>query len=526
MNVIAYIRISTKDQSNFSLTAQEEHVRNYAARNGYVILALFKDNGQSAKNFDRTEWKKLEAFVREHHSKVSFLVVPKYDRFSRDVAEALQMIDLLEKRYRILIISVFEPISLRPDSPYYFQFRTQMLMNAQVERMVIIERTKMGQHQAAKQGLVINNAPYGYEHYRNEKKQPTVRIDEEKAKVVVECFNLFLQGVSYTEIQIELKRRFGYQQYKKGAVQRMLSNPVYSGLIKVPAFMDEPEHYVNGIHEPIISPATWWQVQEMMQPKPKPKSILNPDFPLRGALHCDCGKLFTAANSSGKKSKIGYYFCNVHRGANYNSSRLHEQFNSLLTELSLSEVMINYLRQLTEKEMTRAISEQVSQLSEKQKIIHELTIKQENLQEKYISNEFSREEFLKWNSRFTAEKTILERELQEISIPIEMVWQHYHDSLHKLGNMRELFHAAELHQKQSLINQVFDGQLVYSNGHFRTPYLINIFHSKAASLQEKGLLVLEQPGDKKRSFKMLYPERNQNRTLNDFLSLISAIRVA
>ena len=45
---IGYIRISTKDQSNFSLEGQEKYIREYAERLQITISAIFKDDGKSA----------------------------------------------------------------------------------------------------------------------------------------------------------------------------------------------------------------------------------------------------------------------------------------------------------------------------------------------------------------------------------------------------------------------------------------------------------------------------------------------
>ena len=85
MKAIGYIRISTKDQSNFSLSGQEKYIRDFCEKHNYELATVFKDDGQSAKNFDRPDWKALEQFIKENNS-VTTLVVAKYDRFSRNVS--------------------------------------------------------------------------------------------------------------------------------------------------------------------------------------------------------------------------------------------------------------------------------------------------------------------------------------------------------------------------------------------------------------------------------------------------------
>lgn len=525
-NAIGYIRISGKDQSNFSLGAQEEHVRGYADKNKYQLLALFTDNGQSAKNFDRAEWRNLEAFVKEHYRNIQWLIVPKYDRFSRNVSEALQMIELLEDKYKIRIISVFEPIHARPDSPYFFQFRTQMLMNAQVERLVIIERTRTGLNQAMKRGLVVNNAPYGYIKCRSERNEPTVKIDETKAVIIRKAFELFLQGTGYREIHLELRRSYGYKQSGKGCVQRLLSNPIYAGLVRVSAFMDEPAYVVKGIHEGLISPEIWWQVQSLMAPKTKTNQTLSEDFHMRGSVNCHCGRHLTAAFSKGKKIKVGYYFCHTHRSANLRSTILHDQFEQILTELSLPDQHLEYLRTITEAQMKQSLADAEVMLATKKLEYRDLALKQEALQEQFLNRDWSAADFHKWNTRLTAQKNILTREISELSHPLDRIWEAYRESIYRLGDMKSLFNSAFLTQKQAFIKILFDNQLYYQDGGYRTHFLIDIFKPKAASLHEKGLLIIEQPEGKIEKSDAGSLSATKIEHLNNFLSLVASIRVA
>lgn len=496
-NAIGYIRISSKDQSNFSLAAQEDHVRKFAERSSFNLVALFTDNGQSAKNFDRAEWKKLEEFIKAHHRNLSVLIVPKYDRFSRNVSEALQMIEKLEDRFEIRIISVFEPIHARPDSPYFFQFRTQMLMNAQVERLVIIERTRTGLNLAMKRGYWVNNAPYGYRNYRNNRNEPTLIIDEPKAIAVRKAYEMFLQGTGFREIHLVLKHSYGFKMEGKGCVQRILSNPVYAGMVKVPSFMDEPEQIVKGIHEPIISSETWWKANELMRPKSRTNKMLSDDFPLRGSLNCHCGRHLTAAFSQGKKSRIGYYFCFSHRSANLRASVLHDQFMNILRELSLPDSHIEYLRTLTDQEMKKVLVDKEVMLDEKKKQLRAVNQKLETLQEQFLERQWSAADYSKWNNRLHGEKVLIEKEIADLARPIELTWKLYAESLYRLGDLSSLYELADLHQKQAFVSMLFDSKLYYQDGMYRTPYILEIFKPKATSLQQNRLLVIEQPAGKR-----------------------------
>ena len=93
MDAIAYCRISIIDQSSNSLPGQKAEITAYCTRNNLNLVKIFTDNGQSAFNFDRKEWKEVEAFIKKTPS-VKYLVISAIDRFSRaNLAEALMKMD-------------------------------------------------------------------------------------------------------------------------------------------------------------------------------------------------------------------------------------------------------------------------------------------------------------------------------------------------------------------------------------------------------------------------------------------------
>ena len=103
---IGYARISTKDQSTYSLKGQHDEIVSYCAKNDISLLSVFEDDGQSAKNFDRISWIQVEDYIKINHKDIDYLIVYKYDRFSRNLTESLAMIDKLEKKYKIVILSI------------------------------------------------------------------------------------------------------------------------------------------------------------------------------------------------------------------------------------------------------------------------------------------------------------------------------------------------------------------------------------------------------------------------------------
>jgi site-specific DNA recombinase len=87
------------------------------------------------------------------------------------------------------------------------------------------------------------------------------------------------------------------------AIQKILKNPVYIGLIHARAYQDHPDQWVEGIHEKLIDKVTFYQVQQRFKKPVMHHRIINDDFPLRGVLKCHCGLPLTGAKSTGKSGR-------------------------------------------------------------------------------------------------------------------------------------------------------------------------------------------------------------------------------
>lgn len=99
MNAIGYVRISTKDQSKYSLDAQSDAIREYCSRNDLGLLNIFRDNGECSDTFDRADFLALEDFIKKHKGSVRYLIIMDHDRFSRDLAEALLKISSSKRNF-------------------------------------------------------------------------------------------------------------------------------------------------------------------------------------------------------------------------------------------------------------------------------------------------------------------------------------------------------------------------------------------------------------------------------------------
>lgn len=159
MNVIIYTRVSTEDQkeNGFSLQDQERRLRAHCEKNGKKIIAHYQDN-YSGKNFNRPEFQKMLAALRDKNLKASQFLCVRMDRFSRDLIITLDMIQTL-KTLKVDVSFLENDFDLSiPENkiPYVLNM---VLPQVENERRGL--NTKNGLRQAKREGKWVARAPKG-----------------------------------------------------------------------------------------------------------------------------------------------------------------------------------------------------------------------------------------------------------------------------------------------------------------------------------------------------------------------------
>jgi len=487
LNAIGYCRLSTTDQSNYSLESQSRVIAEYCQRNNLNLLEVFEDNGESSYTFDRPDWKALEAFIKKKKD-VQYLIISEHDRFSRNLAEALLKIKELFDKFGIRVLATSDRLDSDHADPSTYIMRAFKYMMAESELMRIRERTKAGMVQAAMNGYHANMAPYGYLNGRTEDKKPLLIPNEPKAAIVRKIFALALKGETPENIRRKVKEE-GFHHTNKSAIQDILANAVYAGLIKVPAFKGRPSYLTKGKHIPLVAENDYWQLQG----KGKTMAVQNKDeVPLRGVLHCHCGKLMTAGNS---KNRIGkyywYYLCGIHK-QNFSAIKLHQQFADLLECLALSVEDVAYLRDKLLALIGASFQKRAHEVGATDEELKVVKLKILKTEEKYLSNtHISAETFDKVMRELKIRKGQLEKKLSELAADNQVYIDRMEILLPRLTSIRSAFDMMDLTQKQQFIRVIFGENLIYAENSYRTQFLHPFFNSKVLILKEKGLLIVQ-----------------------------------
>ncbi|MDB5230778.1 MAG: site-specific recombinase [Chitinophagaceae bacterium] len=150
------------------------------------------------------------------------------------------------------------------------------------------------------------------------------------------AFNKLAEGVFNTEDIFMQAKAKGFKR-NKCAFWDCIRNPVYCGMIFIPAFKDEQSIIVQGLHEPIISTSLFYKVQDVLNCRSriyKPRQTGDPNLPLRGFLECpDYGLKLSGSASTGFTKRVHYYHCRGGCKFRINAQKANELFLNELKDL-------------------------------------------------------------------------------------------------------------------------------------------------------------------------------------------------
>jgi site-specific DNA recombinase len=523
---ITYLRFSNDGQSNSSIERQDIITENWRNNNDVENCGIYKDEGFSARTFDRPDIKKLFSFLTTNRN-IDYLIVSDLTRFSRELGDAVNMVKNIQHTYNIKIVSAGRnAIYDVNDSTSYFMMALEFLIG-NTENLKRSSDINGGIYAAKKkEGRYVHGAPYGYKNIRLENNKPGIAPDEKTAHIVQFIFHAFLQNTPLNEIRKQANT-LGFNQKSNSSITRILTNKIYTGLIHVKAYKEYPEEWVRGIHIPIIDHTTFNAVQQKLVKK-NPKQIINDAMPLRGVLKCWCNQPLTGAPSRSKTGRYyNYYKCNVSSAHNNISAiKAHDQLNEVWKYMSLPHRIIYSVRERSEQMLEERLKENSRLISIKASELKKVEADLQSMEEKYIGNRIEFDTYQRWYTQFSTQRIQLQSQLQHLRKDENETWFLIETELEKLTDLNYIYGAATTIQKQQLIRIGFDSRLYYRQGIYRTPYIMPVLSHNELILKEKNLLLL----DKKNGNSMEFPLGGAHGTtielLHSLLSFIHSVKIA
>ncbi len=406
---VIYLRVSTEEQvDNFSLATQEDICRKEAAKRGYEIVDIFREEGRSAKTIvGRPVLISLLEYCRKNKNAINAVFVYRLDRVSRQTSDYLAIRKkLLEKD--VTIISATEPTG---DSPTEKLVETILAGFAQLDNDIRSERAKNGLRARFLSGLISGKCPLGY------KLETGYAVKDPKTwDLVKRGWDLMATGTKsladMAKVMNEwgLRETHGKREYKlrMQTVARTFHLKFYAGKL---VSLKHPEE-IKGQHVPMITEEQFYKVQAIIEGRNTNKatfarrSFENPDFPLRRIIKCGkCGGGLTGCWSTGKcGGKYAYYWCAAK--CNYKCIRvkvLEDALIDTLKKATPTEKCLNLFIEFMYKSYQERLSRLTKTKNEADEEIERLKELRKTLVEKNLEGIYS-DEIFKEQSGMVEEK--------------------------------------------------------------------------------------------------------------------------
>lgn len=304
-----YIRVSTDEQAQkgYSQRSQEEKLGKYCEERHIDILErVFEDH--SAKDFDRPAWSRMMASLNARKApKPDFILFTRWDRFSRNTANAYYMITLL-KKMGIELQAIDQPLDLLvPENKVML---AMYIVTAEVENDRRSLNVRQGMQRAKREGRWMGLAPIGYINVSMPDGTKAIVPRQPEALLVAKAFEKLPEASSVRALYREMVK-MGLS-YSISAFFGMLQNPVYCGRIRIGDANGWHATEVPGTHQPLVSEELFSLVQKRLR-HPNTKYVpqaANPILMLRGMIYCPvCSKRLTGSGSKGHAKRYFYYHC-------------------------------------------------------------------------------------------------------------------------------------------------------------------------------------------------------------------------
>ncbi len=460
MLTIAYIRVSTEDQVDYSPDAQRNRCVQYAITHDLGAVTFLSDEGLSGKDLNRPALTELTKLVES--GEVANVIVWKLDRLTRDSADQSGLIKLFERNC-VALHSVSEGRIDVKSASGRMQAGIHGVLS-QFFREGLVENVLMGNHQAiAEKGRWLNRAPSGYDMI-NGYLQPS-----ENAALIPLIFHLRADGKSYNEIEAATGVKFS-------TVRQICGNRVYLGETRI------KDKWYPGIHQPLVNPEEFSAAQRGNASGQR----IGKDL-LSGRVICGtCGRRI-AIDSNGRGD--GIYRCK-HRGkgcdvAGRSAKGLHRAAKLAMRVLSNDDELQAAIRQ----ELCGRGPEARAAKPSRSGAVATLRRKRQQLLDLYYAEKISPTMFAEEEGRLTrqieaieSEATLRHKETERRNVLADQ-FEHVAALLRQIDT-DAIWDAANDRERKQLVNEIIEAVIVYPD---RLQVTINGAPPLTVALSEVGL---------------------------------------
>ena len=295
----AYLRVSTEKQDEYSLDSQLKLIRDYAAKNDYIVPEefVFMDDGISGRSAKkRPAFNQMIGWAKEKDRPFEAILVWKFSRFARNQEESIVYKSMLT-RSGVDVISVSEPLA---EGPFGSLIERILEWMDEFYSIRLSGEVKRGMTEKVSRGEVVTVPSFGYDIVAKN------YIPNADAETVRRIYREFLSGAGMSTIARQLglegvRTRRGNPPDNRW-IEYILQNPVYIGKIRwskngksnYQRGGDTSGSYLTDGHfEPIVPMEMWESVQDRLAMQKAGRArYARRDQPvewmLKGLVRCSC----------------------------------------------------------------------------------------------------------------------------------------------------------------------------------------------------------------------------------------------
>ena len=305
MNVVIYARFSSHNQTEQSIEGQLQVCYDFAQRNDMTVIHEYIDRAISGTTDNRQQFQKMIADSKKRHFEA--VLVYQLDRFARNRFDsAVNKAKLRENGVKV--VSAKENIS---DDPSGIILESVLEGYNEYYSVELSQKIKRGMSVSiAKRKILGGQCPLGF---KIDKENKTYIIDEEKALIVRQIFQMYAEGESVATI-IDTLNSQNYttstgSNFNKNSLNKLLQNKKYIG-----SYMYKGEELEKDVFPKIVPIDIFERVQHRIEKARKAPATAKAfeEYLLTTKLYCGhCKNMMIGVSGTSKTGKKHcYYSCN------------------------------------------------------------------------------------------------------------------------------------------------------------------------------------------------------------------------
>lgn len=314
-------------------------------------------------------------------------------------------------------------------------------------------------------------APVGYSNKISETGRKYIAVREDEACIMRWAFGEIASGMFNTQ-QIWKMACVKGLKCSKNSFWNAIRNPLYCGKVFVPKHKEEEGCLVQGQHEPLISEALFYEVQDVLDGRKKTKRttvMADPNLPLRGFLLCPrCGKILTGSASKGRTNYYHYYHCSSSCGFRHKAPEANEmivdeirKYVKPLGTLSLYKEVISSVY----KNKTKNQRSDVQQLKVQLEGLNKRLSKARDL---LLGGDIEPDDYRTIKSETEERINRIEAKITEIARPSPEIGPLLDMAFANISQLDVLYRQGTVLQQRKIIGSMFPEKLTFDGFGYRT----------------------------------------------------------